>query len=584
MGSLSTFRKAIPIFYKNYRHTIFTHYLLAPLGVIVLLALAFFTDMVIDLLPVTFPASVICLILLFAFLVLFHKISPLFVYHYAYQLLNPAADFLLACMGLFFTSSFILIPRRDPMPAKEILLIAALFLPPFFVSWFGTVAICKLLAYIWPYNEIEGVEEEDNANVLNETECGSVRSLNQGHSHPHHKPPQENANTEPRIEGMGVEELETALTQEEREKRLVQANVTLDQNETMCDSQPSPGTDREYDLEKANLSEKGNFMKRTFSKLKKSVGNDKHIDPLASPEEILAKKLENWFDPLLYSILLLVGIPIFYSPNGVTRSLPLFTGVVSLAWMFSRRAVPQPWQKVLHPILVTSIITVFAVWMFGAIKGLTLNEVLQRYSTGANYLVLFRRSRGWDGRSPSAGDLMSSLLTAGIVALAFPLFRYRWDLYNNFFRLLIIAIPNAAISLLLWPLVARQMGIQGERAITFAGRFMSTPFGIQLLVATGGDTSLVVVLICITGILAVLLRDTLFKLTRTRTTPGSSEYFTIGCTIGVIAAAIGTSSLMANHSRAAATSTVMFSLYGLILLGLVAVPSIAEFVGDLAGL
>lgn len=113
---------------------------------------------------------------------------------------------------------------------------------------------------------------------------------------------------------------------------------------------------------------------------------------------------------------------------------------------------------------------------------------------------------------------------------------------------------------------------------------MSTPFGIQLLVATGGDSSLVVVLICITGIMAVLIRDVFFKLCRTRLTVGSDDYFTIGATIGVIAGAIGTSSLMANYSRAAATATVTFVLYGLMLLALAAIPPVAEFVAHQGGL
>lgn len=62
-------------------------------------------------------------------------------------------------------------------------------------------------------------------------------------------------------------------------------------------------------------------------------------------------------------------------------------------------------------------------------------------------------------------------------------------------------MANCVAALLLWPYLAGVMGMDGPRAITFAGRFMSTPFGIELLKATGGDESLVVVLICVTGIL-----------------------------------------------------------------------------------
>ncbi|KAH9442448.1 hypothetical protein Pst134EB_028698 [Puccinia striiformis f. sp. tritici] len=295
--------------------------------------------------------------------------------------------------------------------------------------------------------------------------------------------------------------------------------------------------------------------------------NSQKVEPTAvekplSPEERLAKQLE---EARSVAYLFLPGP--FPSPG------------------FSANA-PSPPLIRKYSIPYSSLVLSLSFFVGGLslLKGHTLSQSLNHYSTGANYLIIFRTSAGWNGSSPGAGDLLSSLLVGGIVALAFPMFRYRADLYNNFFRIFVVVLPNCVVSLLFWPWVAAKMGMSGDRAITFAARFMSTPFGIQFIFATGGDSSLVVVLICITGIFAVIVRDPLFKLCRTRTTPGSDDYFTIGCTIGIIAAAIGTSSLMTSHSRAAATSTVTFVVYGLALLALVAVPPIANYVGQLAGI
>lgn len=82
----------------------------------------------------------------------------------------------------------------------------------------------------------------------------------------------------------------------------------------------------------------------------------------------------------------------------------------------------------------------------------------------------------------------------------------------------------------------------------------------------------------------MIVRDQFLKLLRVRVTVGSEEYFTMGMSVGVVAAAIGTSSLLESHPRAAATATVSFVLYGLVLLLLVAVPDISLFVRKLAGL
>ncbi|KNZ61451.1 hypothetical protein VP01_1399g2 [Puccinia sorghi] len=603
-------------FRQNYGKVIFTHYVLAPLGTIVLLFFAYLTNMLIDLLPFTFPAQVGNL----------HDLpvhpltrpSPLFssLSLPSRAHISPSRRGVFVSMHgsllhlflhplVFLFSLLCRIPRRDVMPAKEIGLIAALFLPSLLITWVGTVLIVKGMAHVWPVAAMDETEEDNNADVL-ESENGSIRSSNsqRGHSqrpssvtskpHQNHENTLESveagrsmpSNDSPASPARVIENLPTTLPSSNpllQEKNVSQLrpenNLTLDPSDTMCEKKEFQSDLRQESTEGLGL------RARCIAKIRRSLHPTKaEMDETLSQEERLARRLEVWFDPAMYLMVLLIGIPLFFTPGGERRTLPLFTGVVSLSWLFSKRCVPPSYQKVLHPILVTSLITVFVVWAFGSIKGLSLTQALNHYSTGANYLVIFRRSEGWDGSPPSAGDLLSSLLTGGIVALAFPMFRYRADLYNNFFRLFVVITPNCVVSLLLWPWVASKMGMAGDRAITFAARFMSTPFGIQFIVATGGDSSLVVVLICITGIFAVIVRDPLFKLCRTRTTPGKDEYFTIGCTIGIIAAAIGTSSLMGSHSRAAATATVTFVVYGLSLLALVAVPAIANYVGQLAGL
>lgn len=584
-GDPIDYRLVYSKFRQNYGKVIFQHYVIAPIGVVVVLFFAYLTDLVIDLLPFTFPAQAICMILLFAVLVLLHWVSPHFLFHHVHNFLHPAAEFLLACMGLFFTSSFILIPRRDAMPGKEIGLITALFLPSFLITWVGTVAIVKAMERVWPRDVESDTEEDNNADVLDEAETGSIRTARSRSASKTRA-----GTTLSRAENGQVthRSVRSSVSRSELGPSSTQTpgtpNLTLDRNITLTAVDESREKN-EGATEKREFDEKDGMVARSIHKLKQSWRSQSTVvDSSLSAEERLALRLEKWFDPTVYLLVFLIGIPLFFTPGGERRSLPLFTGTVSLAWLFSKRAVPVNWQKLLHPILVTSVITVLIVWVFGAIKGISLTEVLNHYSTGATYLILFRRSEGWDGSPPSAGDLLTSLLVGGIVVLAFPMFRYRFDLYNNFFRLIVVIAPNVVVSLLFWPWLAHKMGMAGDRAITFAARFMSTPFGIQFIVATGGDNSLVVVLICITGIFAVLVRDYLFKLCRTRTTPGSDEYFTIGCTIGIIAAAIGTSSLMVTHSRAAATSTVTFVVYGLVLLALVAVPSISNYVGKLSGL
>lgn len=184
-----------------------------------------------------------------------------------------------------------------------------------------------------------------------------------------------------------------------------------------------------------------------------------------------------------------------------------------------------------------------------------------------------------------AGDILESVLDAGTVGLAFTVFDYRRDLYNNFLRVFLVILPNCSLSLLAWPFVARHLDVLPSQAIDFAGRSMSAPLALELLKAVGGNKNLGVVLVYMTGIAVSLLRSPLFRIFKIR--PASLEahedYFTMGVTVGAVGGVIGTSSLLKRHRRAAGTATVALVLYAIIMLGLVAVKPISRFVADIAG-
>lgn len=97
-------------------------------------------------------------------------------------------------------------------------------------------------------------------------------------------------------------------------------------------------------------------------------------DVIESPEQRVSTQLKLWFDPLVFFTLFIVGLPIYYIPGSTPRSLPLFLSTLALAWIFSRRVVPATWQKIFHPLLVTSLITLISIWGLGAIKGSTLKQ------------------------------------------------------------------------------------------------------------------------------------------------------------------------------------------------------------------
>lgn len=79
------------------------------------------------------------------------------------------------------------------------------------------------------------------------------------------------------------------------------------------------------------------------------------------------------------------------------------------------------------------------------------------------------------------------------VSLALPLYRYRNDLRVHFPQMACIIVPNCVLSLLFWPLIPGQlaMGLPWERAVVFAGRFMSSKYNniIVINILTAGIIS-----------------------------------------------------------------------------------------------
>jgi putative effector of murein hydrolase/putative effector of murein hydrolase LrgA (UPF0299 family) len=305
--------------------------------------------------------------------------------------------------------------------------------------------------------------------------------------------------------------------------------------------------------------------------------------------ERLSAHMAHWLTPFLYTVIgLFAGLPLWFVAN---ESLLLFLCINVLTFWISIHIVPAKIRRFLHPIIATSIATCLLVWALGAMKGMGIKEVLNdHYSREAKYDVLwdpfFTGGQGGEGgeegtisrSGPGAADVLSSLLDAGIVALFIPLYRYRFDLQSQGFKMLLATIPSVAFSLFFCPAIAGLIGLDQSRALAFSARFLSTPLAIELIETLQGDESLTVILVVLTGILAALLKEPFFKLMRVDM---DRDWFIVGVTFGCTSGAIGASSLIAKP-RVMATASLGFILFGAVSLIMVAIPPIVAAVRSVA--
>ena len=131
-------------------------------------------------------------------------------------------------------------------------------------------------------------------------------------------------------------------------------------------------------------------------------------------------------DTITYgAIFIFVGVPIYYS-TGYAMPIQLCTNVLAY---IAALALPPRYKRFLHPVLVSSAITILAIWVLALSHRNSLEDGLEKYSTKTRYLQLWNADK--DLEKPGAGDVFSSVLDVSIVSLSIPMFLYRNELKRH---------------------------------------------------------------------------------------------------------------------------------------------------------
>jgi LrgB-like family len=120
-----------------------------------------------------------------------------------------------------------------------------------------------------------------------------------------------------------------------------------------------------------------------------------------------------------------VSLPVFFT-SGYAMPAQLTLNILAY---FGALALPTPWRKVMHPALVTSILTIVGIYVLSMIHGQEFDVGLREYRTNTKYQQLFAGKTGLP--KPGAGDVLSSVLDVSIVALALPMYQHRQELKRS---------------------------------------------------------------------------------------------------------------------------------------------------------
>lgn len=205
-------------------------------------------------------------------------------------------------------------------------------------------------------------------------------------------------------------------------------------------------------------------------------------------------------DLIIYSLLFLfVGLPVYYT---VGYAMPIHLTFNVLTY-FLAMSLPPNWRQYLHPVLLSSLLTVLGLWVLGLTKGSPFPSTLSAYKTGIGYAELWSGSHSHS--LPGAGDLFGSVLDASIVSFALPVYRFRRELKQH---LAAILVPNIAISiasLFAYPYICYAIGISASRSLAFAARSLTLALAVPATANLGGDVNTVAALAIMSGIVGVLV-------------------------------------------------------------------------------
>ncbi|KAM3082017.1 hypothetical protein ACMFMG_004475 [Clarireedia jacksonii] len=498
-------------------------WLQVPCGIVLILLACFGVSSLIGLSSVSFPASVACLILLFLSLNIVHLIIGDRRTRSLVAVIEIPAGWALRYINIFFTPSFVLLPLSDAIGGVEVAKIIGVFLIGFLVMFAVTAWLVRGLQLlvgsskrgITERAEEMGVENDAIPLAVSSTDFASTDTVNP------------------------IREQEPAFIRSTRD--------------------PTDSPEMEEPPQ-----ENGS-----------SITIPQQSPPPFTRSQVWAAIINRNLDIVTYAIIfLLVGIPVYYT-TGYAMPVQLTFNVLAY---FAAQSLPVRWKQFLHPVLLSSGITIIGIWILGLIRGDTIEEILGAYKTYTTYIDL------WHGENnlpmPGAGDIFGSVLDAAIVSLALPMFQYRKELKSHFIPITIPSVFLAVASLFGYPALCHSIGISAPISLSFSVRSLTLALATPAASNLGGNLNAAAALAIMSGIMGVLIGQRLLRLLRIR----PDDYITIGVAMGGNASAIATALLLVSDPRAAALSSLSMSLFGIVTLALTSVPPVVDAIRSLVGL
>ncbi|KAK8136866.1 hypothetical protein PG984_004806 [Apiospora sp. TS-2023a] len=292
---------------------------------------------------------------------------------------------------------------------------------------------------------------------------------------------------------------------------------------------------------------------------------------------------------------------------------------------------------VCNPVLIVAALGTAYFWIKAAANHQSIEAVLDNFKRHDDWAqIVAHLAQDHDPRQHiGAADLATALLDAGIVSLGLKMFEYRAALWRSFATVLSTSLAAAVASVFLNVALARAVGLAAAEALAFAARNVTIALGAPAVLHLGGSTTLMSALVIFSGMIFQMTGDLLFAWVAipdqrptgvasgiqyaprgggvvTEKNSGNNnaammttsdsdaedgkkedddaigqhgaecKIIAAGVTVGINAAAMGTTHLLERDSMATAYSALSMIMFGCITVGLTSIPTVAQALKALA--
>jgi predicted murein hydrolase (TIGR00659 family) len=214
---------------------------------------------------------------------------------------------------------------------------------------------------------------------------------------------------------------------------------------------------------------------------------------------------------------------------GVLLSLITY---LSGVWLYRKTKIP-----VFNPILISTVLIIAVLLIF---------EIpFETYNAG--------------------GQIISFFLAPATVALAVPLYRQFELLKRHLIPILTGVLVGSCTAVVSVILLSKLVGLDGEMLVSLLPKSITTPIGLSISQSTGGNVSITMVAILITGIFGVIICPYIFKIFKIK------NKIARGLSIGTASHALGTSKALEMGETEGAMSGLAIGLVGLVTVVIISV-------------